>query len=182
MEEARLQPVAFVDETDAPTGSADGGNPDRKGGWQWVMMTPVGTVFLQGLSRSSVAAFELLGTAFAGIVVSDRFSAYNHLASSQRQLCWAHLIRDFTAIAERQGVSGEIGLEPMALQKQPTAHGHHHLAAPGPAYRAVPGSGCPSSRWCDALIATGSVMASGQHAAPIANVPGWIGVPGGLAL
>jgi hypothetical protein len=36
----------------------------------------------------------------------------------QRQLCWAHLIRDLIAIAERQGVSGEIGLELLALQQQ----------------------------------------------------------------
>ena len=115
---ARQQPVAYVDETGAPTGNADGGNPDRKRGWQWVMVTPVVTVFLQGLSRSAAAAIELLGTTFGGIVVSDRFSAYNHLATSQRQLCWAHLIRDLTAIAERQGVSGEIGLELLALQQQ----------------------------------------------------------------
>jgi transposase len=109
--------VAYVDETGAPTGNADGGNPDRKRGWQWVMVTPVVTVFLQGLSRSAAAAIELLGTAFAGIVVSDRFSAYNHLATSQRQQCWAHLIRDLNAIAERQGVSDEISLELLALQK-----------------------------------------------------------------
>ncbi|MGL6135376.1 MAG: IS66 family transposase [Prochlorococcaceae cyanobacterium] len=115
---ARQQPVAYVDETGAPTGNADGGNPDRKRGWQWVMVTPVVTVFLQGLSRSAAAAIELLGNAFGGIVVSDRFSAYNHLPVMQRQLCWAHLVRDLTAIAERQGVSGEIGRELLALQQQ----------------------------------------------------------------
>ena len=118
LQAARQQPVAYVDETGAPTGNADGGNPNRKRGWQWVMVTPVVTVFLQGLSRSTAAAIELLGSAFEGIVVSDRFSAYNHLPVEQRQLCWAHLIRDLTAIAERQGVSGEIGLELLALQQQ----------------------------------------------------------------
>ena len=56
--------------------------------------------------------------AFAGIVVSDRFPAYNHLPIEQRQLCWAHLIRDITAIAERQGASGEIGAESLALLHQ----------------------------------------------------------------
>ena len=81
-------------------------------------ITPVVTVFLQGLSRSTAAAIELLGSAFEGIVVSDRFSAYNHLPVEQRQLCWAHLIRDLSAIAERQGVSGEIGRELLALQQQ----------------------------------------------------------------
>jgi transposase len=121
---ARQQPVAYVDETGAPTGNADGGNPKGKRGWQWVMVTPVVTVFLQGLSRSAAAAIELLGSAFDGIVVSDRFSAYNHLPVMQRQLCWAHLIRDLIAIAERQGVSGEIGLELLALQQQLFAQWH----------------------------------------------------------
>jgi transposase len=118
LQAARQQPVAYVDETGAPTGNADGGNPNGKRGWQWVMVTPMVTVFLQGLSRSAAAAIELLGNTFGGIVVSDRFSAYNHLPVMQRQLCWAHLIRDLIAIAERQGVSGEIGLELLALQQQ----------------------------------------------------------------
>jgi transposase len=43
------------------------------------MVTPVVTVFLQGLSRSTAAAIELLGSAFGGIVGSDRFSACKHL-------------------------------------------------------------------------------------------------------
>ena len=30
-------------------------------GWQWVMVTSVVTVFMQGLSRSTAAAIELLG-------------------------------------------------------------------------------------------------------------------------
>jgi transposase len=121
---ARQQPVVYVDETGAPTGNADGRNPERRRGWQWVMRTPVVTVFRQGLSRSTAAAIELLGTAFSGIVVSDRFSAYNHLPLEQRQLCWAHLIRDLTAIAQRSGVSGEIGLELLALQQQLFGHWH----------------------------------------------------------
>jgi transposase len=58
---ARQQPVPYVDETGVPTGNADGGNPEGKRGWQWVMVTPVVTVFLQGLSRSAAAAMELLG-------------------------------------------------------------------------------------------------------------------------
>ncbi|QPN70683.1 IS66 family transposase [Synechococcus sp. CBW1108] len=115
---ARQQPVAYVDETGAPIGNADGGNPTGKRGWQWVMVTAVVTVFIQGLSRSGAAAIELLGSAFGGIVVSDRFSAYNHLPIQQRQLCWAHLIRDLTAIAERPGASAEFAAELLGLQQQ----------------------------------------------------------------
>jgi transposase len=82
------------------------------------MVTAVVTVFIQGLSRSTAAAIELLGSAFGGIVVSDRFSAYNHLPLEQRQLCWAHLIRDLTAIAERPGASAEFGAQLLSLQQQ----------------------------------------------------------------
>ena len=123
---ARLQPVAYVDETGAPTGNADGNNPNGKRGWQWVMVTAVVTVFIQGLSRSTAAAIELLGSAFGGIVVSDRFSAYNHLPLNQRQLCWAHLIRDLTAIAERPGASAEFGAQLLDLQLQVFDHWHRY--------------------------------------------------------
>jgi len=123
---ARQQPVAYVDETGAPTGNADGNNPTGKRGWQWVMVTAVVTVFIQGLSRSTAAAIELLGSSFGGIVVSDRFSAYNHLPSQQRQLCWAHLIRDLNAIAERPGASAEFGAELLDLQRQLFDHWHRY--------------------------------------------------------
>jgi transposase len=123
---ARQQPVAYVDETGAPTGNADGGNPTGKRGWQWVMVTGVVTVFLQGLSRSAAAAIELLGHGFGGIVVSDRFSAYNHLPLEQRQLCWAHLIRDLAAIAERPGANAEFGAQLLELQRQLFGHWHRY--------------------------------------------------------
>ena len=114
----RQQPVVYVDETGAPTGNADGRNPTGRRGWLWVAMSPVVTVFMQGLSRSAAAATELLGHGFGGIVVSDRFSAYNHLPTQQRQLCWAHLIRDLTAIAERSGASAGFGAQLLELQRQ----------------------------------------------------------------
>jgi transposase len=125
---ARQQPVAYVDETGAPTGNADGNNPTRRRGWLWVMVTPVVTVFRQGLSRSAAAAIELLGDAFAGTVVSDRFSAYNHLPTHQRQLCWAHLKRDLTAIAERTGASAQFGAQLLQLQQQLFEHWHQWKA------------------------------------------------------
>jgi len=123
---ARQQPVAYVDETGAPTGNADGNNPSGKRGWQWVMVTAVVTVFIQGLSRSTAAAIELLGSSFGGIVVSDRFSAYNHLPTQQRQLRVAHLIRDLAAIFERPGASAEFGAQLLELQQQLFGHWHRY--------------------------------------------------------
>jgi transposase len=42
----------------------------------------------------------LIGDDFAGIVGSDRFSAYNSLDPERRQVCWSHLRRDFTFHAD----------------------------------------------------------------------------------
>jgi len=54
LEAARQQPVVYVNESGSPTGNADGGNPEGKRGWQWVMVTAAVTVFIQGLSRETV--------------------------------------------------------------------------------------------------------------------------------
>ena len=108
-EYARQQPIAGTDETSFPQGNVDGRNPEGHKGWLWVVVTPLVTVFEVFLSRSQQSAKELLGQTFGGILISDRHSAYNWVALEQRQLCWAHLKRDFTKIAERTGVSQALG-------------------------------------------------------------------------
>jgi hypothetical protein len=58
-------------------------------------------------------AKALLGGTNA-IVTSDRWWAYSHLPLGRRQLCWAHLKRDFAAHAEglaAEKAFGEVGLE-----------------------------------------------------------------------
>jgi transposase len=42
----------------------------------------------------------LIGHEFAGVVGSDRFTAYNSLEPERRQVCWSHLRRDFTFHAD----------------------------------------------------------------------------------
>jgi transposase len=57
---------------------------------------------------------ELIGEHFAGIVSSDRWWAYDRLDPARRQVCWAHLVRDFRRHAEglaHQQRFGERGLE-----------------------------------------------------------------------
>jgi transposase len=54
-----------------------------------------------------------LGEHFQGIACSDRWWAYDYLDPKQRLLCWAHLVRDFTAHSEglaAQKAFGEAGL------------------------------------------------------------------------
>jgi transposase len=51
---------------------------------------------------------ELLADS-AAIVTSDRWWAYGHLPLARRQVCWAHLRRDFQAHAEGLGAEKEFG-------------------------------------------------------------------------
>jgi transposase len=95
------QSVAHLDET--------GWREANQRAWLWVAATTLVTVFLVRLSRGAQVAKEMLGETFSGIVVSDRWSAYNWLSTLLRQLCWAHLIRDFQAFVERGGESQCIG-------------------------------------------------------------------------
>ena len=81
----------------------------EKKGWLWVVVTPMVTVFKIGMSRAGKVAKELLGEESRGIVGSDRYSAYTWLANRLRQICWAHLLRDFQKILERKGASGVVG-------------------------------------------------------------------------
>lgn len=103
------QPVVNSDETSCPQGNADGQNPDGTKGWLWVAVTAMVTVFLVRLSRGQQVAKELLGETFTGVLGSDRWSGYGWVSRWQRQLCWAHLKREFTKMAERGGESGRIG-------------------------------------------------------------------------
>ena len=64
-------------------------------------------------SRHEDHAKALLG-ATAAIVTSDRWWAYAHLPVARRQVCWAHLRRDFKAHAEglaAEKAFGEAGLK-----------------------------------------------------------------------
>ena len=105
VEEARTyvqaQEVAHLDETSWRQGG--------KRAWLWVAVTTLVTVFVVRLSRGGHVARELLGEEFSGILVTDRYSAYNWYPVRWRQLCWAHLQRDFEAMRGRGGRSEEIG-------------------------------------------------------------------------
>ena len=105
VEEARTyvhaQDVAHLDETSWRQGD--------KRAWLWVAVTSWVTGFVVRLSRGGQVARELLGERFSGILVTDRYSAYNWYPVRWRQLCWAHLLRDFEAMRDRGGCSEEIG-------------------------------------------------------------------------
>jgi len=97
----QAQPAVNADETNWPQG--------RQGGWLWVAVSALVSVFLVRPSRASAVAKELLGATYTGIVGSDRYGGYAWVDTAHRQLCWAHLRRDFTAFGERGGESARLG-------------------------------------------------------------------------
>jgi transposase len=118
--QAFVQRSAFVhsDETSFSQGNSDGNNPEGKKGWLWTLVTASVIVFEVALSRSSATAKSLIGEAYSGIVISDRYSGYSWVDESHRQLCWAHIKRDLTAMSERPGVSQDIGFALLRRQKR----------------------------------------------------------------
>jgi transposase len=114
----KKQPVVGADETSFNQANIDGCNPEERQAWLWVAVTPVVTFFEIALSRCSGAARNLLGENFGGILTSDRHGAYNWVDLSRRQLCWAHLKRDFIKISERPGVCAPLGTQLVKQQEK----------------------------------------------------------------
>ena len=101
----------FIKNADGVEVHADETGHKEKGKkmWAWVAVTMLVAVFIIRSSRGSKVAKELLGDKFKGILNSDRWNGYSWVSTVRRQLCWAHLKRDFQKIAERNGVSKIIG-------------------------------------------------------------------------
>jgi transposase len=94
----------------------------------WAALTSRTAVFRIAAGRHSFEAKTLLGERFAGIVCSDRWRGYDYLDPSQRQLCWAHLLRDFTAHSEGMGEQQKFGNDGLRIA--------HDLFAAWDAYQA----------------------------------------------
>jgi transposase len=82
--------------------------------WLWLAATDTVAAFLIHAHRSWEALVALLGEAVQGVVCSDRWSVYGHLSAYCRQLCWAHLKRDFQKLVDRGGSAAKLG---KALQR-----------------------------------------------------------------
>lgn len=95
------QPVVHMDET--------GWRWPGKRRWAWHAGTDQIAVYHLTHTRAAEVAKRLLGEDFDGILVSDRYGAYNWLDPTQRQACWSHLLRDFQALAERGGRTARLG-------------------------------------------------------------------------
>jgi transposase len=75
--------------------------------WLWVVVTQAATLFQVASGRGKTVVCALLGEQYCGIVGSDRLKTYRWVAADRRQLCWAHLIRNLLALADRGGELSE---------------------------------------------------------------------------
>lgn len=89
-----------------------------KGWWLWVVVTPFGTFFEVAASRGSAVIKGLLGADFAGYLISDRCTAYTWVPAERRQVCWAHLKRDFQGLVDWGGAATPVGQRALRLTKR----------------------------------------------------------------
>lgn len=96
----------------------------RKRAWLWVVVTATLTLFRIAPSRAGAVARELLGPTFRGLVGSDRYAGYAWLEIPWRQLCWAHLKRDFQKLVDRGGTAAATGTAALAIEREMFALWH----------------------------------------------------------
>jgi len=84
----------------------------------WTATAP-DAVFLQIAEHCNREQFNaLIGTAYPGIVISDRWNGYSHLDPSRRQACWSHIKRDFRRHADGLGEQKIFGEHGVALTRR----------------------------------------------------------------
>src|SRR5712691_2286858 len=110
VEAVRQAPVKYVDET--------GWKQAGRKRWLWAATTTTVTVFLIDVFRNVTALRKLLGPTLSGILCSDRWSAYDHVELLQRQVCWAHLKRNWEMMLERGGKAKLIAAGCLSVQQR----------------------------------------------------------------
>jgi hypothetical protein len=91
LELLRNSPVVQGDET--------GWRINGKAAWAWCFRDPRLAIFLIDHHRSRDVILRVLGTSFAGTLVSDFYAAYNGLACA-KQRCLVHLLRELAKLRE----------------------------------------------------------------------------------
>ena len=100
-QQIKSAPVVNIDETGWKTA---GGNRTL-----WAALTARSGGLPDRRRPPRLEARTLLGERFTGIVCSDRWRGYDYLDPTRRQLCWAHLLRDFTAHSEGMAEQKKFG-------------------------------------------------------------------------
>ena len=109
LEDPYAEILAHVDQS--PVRGADETSWRQAGQTTWlsVAVAKDAALFQVDAHRDRDAARALLGDEPAGTIVTDRYAVYLFIDDARRQLCLAHLLRDFIALGERSGAPGRLG-------------------------------------------------------------------------
>jgi transposase len=92
--------------------------------WLWAAATTSVAVFVIHARRSAAGLKALLGESLLGTLCSDRWGVYNRVPAGRRQICWAHLKRDFQKVVDRGGPSQGVGRAGLKIVKKVFAAWH----------------------------------------------------------
>ena len=106
------QPVLNADETGHRTNGAKR--------WLWTLVAPTFVFYTIATSRGADVLRHLLGTAFAGVLGSDRLSTYLTYPAAHRQFCWAHFRRNLLSAQDlaTTAAARRFCREALTLQRQ----------------------------------------------------------------
>ena len=91
-EQLKSEPVVNADET--------GWRNNGQKRYLWAFVAALYVYYTVARTRGSEVLIRVLGAVFAGILCSDRFSAYLKYHKGRAQFCWAHLKRNILGILE----------------------------------------------------------------------------------
>lgn len=92
--------------------------------WLWAAAITNVAVFVIHAKRSAKGLAAILGEGIEGIVHSDRWHVYLQVPEERRQLCWAHLKRDFQKIVDCGGPSVFVGRRGLRIVRELFAAWH----------------------------------------------------------
>jgi transposase len=70
-----------------------------KRGFAWCFVNDELLYLKLAMSRGAKVLTSVIGENFKGKITTDRYSAYGIIDAENRQICWAHLLRDFKKFA-----------------------------------------------------------------------------------
>jgi transposase len=102
-----------------------------KRGWGWIFTNREVSLLKLTTSRGKKVLQSILPAGYEGWIISDRYGAYRYFDEEKRQICWAHLKRDFQRFAHSQHPSlacqgeilGQITNQVFALERAFKAKG-----------------------------------------------------------
>jgi transposase len=87
-----------------------------KGKWLWVAKADDCAAYLLG-NRGHATFEKLVGQDFGKVCTTDRLKTYDYIHHALHQFCWAHLLRDFQAMVDRQNAGSPVGAALLKLAK-----------------------------------------------------------------